>query len=91
MIVYVGFVSQFDLGLYSSSRGFVSFGTIAAAEGFCPAGAQVLADAVGVSTSTLINAHGTMAGPTDGNKAISHLDFEALEAAIPDALAACAE
>ena len=74
----------------AGSNGFVSFGAIAASEGFCPAGAEILADAVGVTTSTLINAHGVMAGPTDGNKAISHLDFAALEAAIPAALAACA-
>ncbi|GAA2129267.1 hypothetical protein GCM10009843_30700 [Nocardioides bigeumensis] len=73
----------------ANSSGFVSFGAIAAMEGFCPAGAEVLADAVGVSTSTMINAHGLMAGPTGGNKAISHLDFGALEAAIPDAIAAC--
>ena len=73
----------------AGSKGFVSFGTIAASEGFCPAGAEVLADAVGVTTSTLINAHGVMAGPTAGNKAISHLDFAALEAAFPDAIAAC--
>ena len=71
-------------------NGFVSFGAIAASEGICPAGAEVLADAVGVTTSTLINAHGVMAGPTDGNKAISHLDFAALEAAFPAAAAACA-
>jgi hypothetical protein len=74
----------------AGSNGFVSFGAIAASEGFCPAGAEILADAVGVTTSTLINAHGLMAGPTDGNKAISHLDFAALEAAIPAAAAACA-
>ena len=73
----------------AGSNGFVSFGAIAASEGFCPAGAEILADAVGVTTSTLINAHGVMAGPTAGNKAISHLDFEALEAAIPDAVDAC--
>ena len=73
----------------ATSKGFVSFGTIAASEGFCPAGAELLADAVGVTTDTLINAHGVMAGPTGGNKAISHLDFAALEAAIPDAIAAC--
>ena len=66
----------------AGSNGFVSFGAIAAAsEGICPAGAEVLADAVGVTTSTLINADGVMAGPTDGNKAISHLDFAALEVA----------
>jgi hypothetical protein len=73
----------------ANSNGFMSFGAIAAMEGFCPAGAEVLADAVGVSTSTMINAHGLMSGPTGGNKAISHLDFDALFAAIPDAVAAC--
>ena len=76
----------------AGSNGFVSFGVIAAAEtGLCPAGVQVLADAAGVTTSTLINAHGLMAGPTGGNKAISHLDFAAIEAAFGDAAAACAE
>ncbi len=75
----------------AGSNGFVSFGVIAAAEtGLCPAGVQVLADAAGVTTSTLINAHGVMAGPTDGNRAISHLDFAAIEAAFPAAAAACA-
>lgn len=73
----------------AGSNGFESFGAIAASEGFCPAGADILAAAVGVTTSTLINAHGVMAGPTGGNRAISHLDFGALEAAIPAALAAC--
>ncbi len=73
----------------AGSNGFVSFGAIAASEGFCPAGAEILADATGVTTSTLINAHGVMAGPTGGNKPISHLDFAALEAAIPAAAAAC--
>ena len=73
----------------AGSNGFVSFGVIAASEGFCPAGVLVLADAVGVTPSTLINAHGLMAGPTGGNKAIAHLDFAALEAAFGDALAAC--
>ena len=74
----------------AGSNGFVSFGVIAAAEtGLCPAGVQVLADAAGVETDTLINAHGVMAGPTDGNKAISHLDFDAIDAAFPAAVAAC--
>ena len=73
----------------AGSNGFVSFGAIAASEGICLAGAEILADAVGVTTSTLINAHGVMAGPTGGNKAISHLDFAALGEAIPDATAAC--
>jgi len=73
----------------AGSNGFVPFGVIAS-EDFCPAGVQILADAVGVTTSTLINAHGVMAGPTSGNKAISHLDFDKLFAAFPVAEAACA-
>jgi hypothetical protein len=75
----------------AGSKGFVPFGVLAAQiTGLCPAGVEVLADAAGVTTGTLINAHGVMAGPTDGNKAISHLDFAAIEAAGPDAAAACA-
>ena len=67
----------------AGSSGFVAFGTLAAEfTGLCPAGVQVLADAAGVELGTLINAHGVMAGPTDGNKAISHLDFAAIEAAL---------
>jgi hypothetical protein len=67
----------------AGSNGFVSFGVVAAQEtGLCAAGIEVLADAAGVTTDTLINAHGVMAGPTDGNKAISHLDFGAIEAAL---------
>ena len=74
----------------AGSKGFVPFGVLAGQiTGLCPAGVQVLADAAGVTTGTLINGHGLMAGPTDGNKAISHLDFAALEAAIPAAAAAC--
>ena len=70
--------------------GLALFGTLAAEiTGLCPAGVQVLADAAGVELGTLINAHGLMAGPTDGNKAISHLDFAALDAAGPAAAAAC--
>lgn len=56
----------------------------------CDAGIEVLADAVGVTTDTVMNVRGMMAGPTDGNDAIGHLDFGKLEGAIPDALAACA-
>ena len=75
----------------AGSQGFVPFGVIAAEiTGLCPAGVQILADAAGVTTDTLINAHGVMAGPTDGNKAISHLDFAAIDAAGPAAAAACA-
>ena len=66
------------------------FGVLAAQiTGWCPAGVQILADAAGVTTDTLINPHGLMAGPTDGNKAISHLDFAAIDAAMPAAGAAC--
>jgi hypothetical protein len=67
----------------AGSNGFVSFGAIATEfTGLCPAGIEVLADAAGVEVGTLINAHGVMAGPTDGNKAISHLDFAAIDAAL---------
>ena len=65
------------------SHGFVPFGVLAGQiTGLCPAGVQVLADAADVELGTLINAHGVMAGPTAGNKAISHLDFGAIDAAI---------
>jgi hypothetical protein len=77
----------------SGSNGFVSFGDLAAEiTGLCPAGVDVLADAAGVSTSTLINAHGLMAGGTVGRrtvKPISHLDFVAIDEVFPDAVAAC--
>jgi hypothetical protein len=74
----------------AGSQGFVTFEALATEfTGLCTAGIQVLADAAGVELDTLINAHGVMAGPTDGNKAISHLDFEALDAAGPDAAKAC--
>ena len=73
----------------ANSSGFVSFGTIAASEGICEVGAEYLADLLGISTDTLINAHGVMAGPTGGNKAISHLNFDVLLPAIPDAIALC--
>ena len=48
-----------------------------------------------MTTETLINGHGLMAGGTlmkesGGNKAISHLDFEGIDAAFPAAAEACA-
>lgn len=60
----------------------------------CDAGVATLADGAGVTPSTLINTHGTMAGGTlkkdePGTKSISYLDFGGLEAAIPAAIAAC--
>jgi hypothetical protein len=74
----------------AGSQGFFTFETITSQFlGLCPEGGQILADAGGVSMDTLINAHGLMAGPTGGNKAISHLDFGAVLPAGPEAFAAC--
>ena len=77
----------------AGSKGFISFGDLATEfTGLCPAGVDVLADAAGVSTSTMINADGVMAGGTEGKrtiKPISHLDFGAIDAAFGDAVAAC--
>jgi hypothetical protein len=77
------------------SQGFLTFGELAFEfTHLCPAGIQVLADAAGVTTETPINARAVMAGGTlrggsSGNPAISHLDFDAIDAAFPDAIAAC--
>ena len=86
---------QAELGRAGSS-GFATFGDLALEfTGLCPAGIQVLADAAGVTTGTTINAHAVMAGGTlkkgaDASpKPISHLNFGAIEAAMPDAVAAC--
>ena len=80
----------------AGSQGFASFGDLAAEiTGLCPAGVEVLADAAGVTTGTMIHAHAVMAGgtlkkgPTASPKPISHLDFEAIDAAFPAAAAAC--
>ena len=74
----------------AGSSGFFTFETITTQFfGLCPEGSQIMADAGGVELDTLINAHGLMAGPTGGNKAISHLDIGAIEAAAPAAFAAC--
>jgi hypothetical protein len=67
----------------AGSNGFRSFESIAVEfTQLCPAGIDILADAAGVELDTMINAHGVMAGPTGGNKAISHLNFAALDAAL---------
>jgi hypothetical protein len=84
---------QAAAGMAGSSN-WVSFHDLAFEfTGLCDAGIDVLAGAGGVSSDTLINTHGTMAGGTlkkgGGNPAISHLDFEAIEAAFPAAAAAC--
>jgi len=81
----------------AGSANWASFGDIAA--GFlpdlCPAGIDLLAAAGGATSATLINTHGTMAGGTlrkgadSGTPSISHLDFDAIDAAIPAAFAAC--
>lgn len=78
----------------AGSNGFISFGDLATLiTGVCPAGAEVFADAAGVTTDTLINAHGLMAGGAlrSGKdvKPISHLDIAAIEAVAEDAFAAC--
>jgi hypothetical protein len=80
----------------AGSANWVSFGDLAFEfTGLCPAGIEVLADAAGATVDTLINGHGTMAGGTlrkgedAGTPSISHLDFEAIDAAFPDAVAAC--
>jgi hypothetical protein len=78
----------------AGSKAYVTFGALAAEfTGLCPAGIDVLADAGGVTTDTLINIHGVMAGGLEKqgktNKAIAHLDFAAVEAAFGDAAAAC--
>jgi hypothetical protein len=80
----------------AGSQGWVSFGELAFEfTGLCDEGIEILAEAGGVTTDTLIKAHGVMAGGTlrqedgGGNKAISHLDFEAIDAAMGEAAAAC--
>jgi hypothetical protein len=79
----------------TGSSGFISFADIVAFElpDLCSDGVDVLADAGGVSADTLINAHGLMAGGLEKqgrtNQAIGHLDFEAVIAAVPDAVEVC--
>ena len=80
----------------AGSQGFASFGDLAVEfTGLCPAGVEILADAAGVTTGTMIHAHAVMAGgtlkkgPAASPKPISHLDFDAIDAAFPAASAAC--
>jgi len=74
----------------AGSNGFFTFETITTQFlGLCEEGSQILAAAGGVELDTLINAHGVMAGPTSGNKAIGHLDFAGIEAAAEEAFGAC--
>jgi hypothetical protein len=80
----------------AGSSSWVSFHDLAFEfTGLCDAGIAVLAEAGGATPETLINSHGTMAGGTlrkadgGGTPSISHLDFEAIDAAFGDAVAAC--
>jgi hypothetical protein len=80
----------------AGSANWVSFHDLAfEITGLCDAGIAILAEAGGATPSTLINGHGLMAGGTlrkgedSGTKSISHLDFEAIEAATGEAIAAC--
>ncbi|HEX6756661.1 MAG TPA: hypothetical protein VF109_12045 [Mycobacteriales bacterium] len=80
----------------AGSANWVSFHDLAFEfTGLCDAGIAILAEAGGATPDTLINSHGTMAGGTlrkgedAGTKSISHLDFEAIDAATPAAIAAC--
>ncbi|MGH8894115.1 MAG: hypothetical protein ACRDWY_12565 [Actinomycetes bacterium] len=80
----------------AGSQGWVSFADIARTElpGLCEAGIAHIATAAGATPDTMIKAHGVMAGGTlrkaePGTSSISHLDFDALFAAVPDAFALC--
>ena len=80
----------------AGSANWVSFHDLAFEfTGLCDAGIEVLAEAGGATPDTLINSHGTMAGGTlrkgadAGTPSISHLDFEAIDAAFPAAAEAC--
>ena len=78
----------------ANSNGYTTFGEIALEfTGLCPAGIQVLADAAGVTVDTPIHARTVMAGGVAkqgrSNPSISHLDFDAIDAAFPAAIAAC--
>jgi hypothetical protein len=81
----------------AGSSNWVSFHDLAYEfTGLCDAGIDILADAGGVSPDTLIHMNAVMAGGTlreggkGGTPAISHLDFDAIDAAFGDAIAACA-
>jgi hypothetical protein len=81
----------------AGSENWVAFGDLAAQflPGLCEEGIELLATAGGVTPDTLINTHATMAGGTlrkgedAGTPSISYLNFEALDAAVPDAYEAC--
>lgn len=83
-------VQQGGAGM-ANSQGFASFHDLAFEfTGLCDAGIDILADAAGVEPWTAINVRTTMAQGSGGkSQGIGYLDFEAIEAAFPDAVAAC--
>ena len=91
---YVNKMTPQGMAGASNSNGFASFHDLAFEfTGLCDAGIQVLADAAGISLDTPINMHAVMANGAESQgkdaRGISHLDFEAIDAAFPDAAAAC--
>ena len=82
-------VEQGLMGM-ASSHGFATFYDEALEfTGLCDAGIQVLADAAGVELWTPINDHATMASGSDGkSQGITYLDIDAIDAAVPAAIAA---
>jgi hypothetical protein len=81
----------------AGSAAWMSFADIARVElpGLCDAGIAHVAEAAGASPDVMINTRGTMAGgtlrkgPDAGTPSISHLDFDALFAAVEDGYALC--
>ena len=64
----------------SHTPAFMSFGDMARQEtDLCPGGIAVVADGLGITPETLINVRGMMAGPTGGNKAIHHINFDLID------------
>jgi hypothetical protein len=75
----------------ANSEGFASFHDLAFEfTGLCDAGIEILADAAGVEPWTAINVRTVMAQGSQGkSQGIGYLDFEAIDAATPDAEDAC--
>jgi hypothetical protein len=91
---YVNNMTPQGMAGANNSNSFVSFHDLAAEfTGLCDSGIQVLAAAAGISVDTPINARAVMASGAESRgkdaPGISHLDFEAIDAAFADAVAAC--
>lgn len=96
-------LNEWAAGGMAGSASWVSFEDIASSflldvdgDPLCDQGIQYLATEGGVELDTLINTHGTLAGGTlkkgeSKAKTISHLDFEALDAAVPLAFEMCGQ